>query len=120
MTDMLQLWRSAFVQAHLLAAELPVPDLGNLTATAILGWYAWHTASRTLPALVRHFREELAETRREFAAQQEAFREALGQERFQRRNDSGAVVDALRELSRRTARMAEGIAARHPHGEGKP
>ena len=40
------------------ASELPLPDLGNLTATAVLGWYAWHTASKSIPGIVRSFREE--------------------------------------------------------------
>jgi hypothetical protein len=26
-----------------------LPDISNLTATAVLGWYAWHTVSKTIP-----------------------------------------------------------------------
>ncbi len=39
-----------------LAADPPVAELSNLTATAILGWYAWHTATRAIPQLVADFR----------------------------------------------------------------
>lgn len=75
-------------------------DLGNLTATALLGWYAWHTASRTLPALVRAFREELAAQRRESADERQAFREELAEERLQRHADSLSLLEGLQTLSR--------------------
>jgi len=90
-----------FILAAWLAA-LPPPDVGNLTATAILGWYAWHTASRTLPALVRNFREELAAMRDDGRAARETFRQALAEERAQRRADQAAVVDALHALARQS------------------
>lgn len=61
----------------------PLPELSNMTATAILGWYAWHTASRTIPDLIENFRDELAA------------------ERQQRRQDSKAVVAALGRLTER-------------------
>lgn len=61
-------------------SEAPFPELSNMTATAILGWYAWHTASRTIPELIENFREELAA------------------ERQQRHEDSRAVVAALHDL----------------------
>lgn len=49
------------LQAH----AFDVPELGNFSSSAILGWYAWHTASRTIPGLVRSFREELAAERQQ-------------------------------------------------------
>ncbi|MGE0610277.1 MAG: hypothetical protein AB7O62_24520 [Pirellulales bacterium] len=73
------------------------PDLGNLTATAILGWYAWHTASRTLPALVAEFRAELAAARQACREERAVFFEALLQEREQRHGDRLALIAALRE-----------------------
>jgi hypothetical protein len=44
-------------------AQLPLPEVGNLTATAMLGWYAWHIVARTIPELVSNFRAELAAER---------------------------------------------------------
>ncbi len=44
-------------------AQLPLPEVGNLTATAMLGWYAWHTVARTIPEIVTAFRAELAAER---------------------------------------------------------
>lgn len=69
---------------------LPKLDLANLTATGILGWYAWHTASRTIPGLVKDFREESAE-------QRQSFREELRIEREAHRD----AVDSLRESLQR-------------------
>jgi hypothetical protein len=46
-----------------LLADLPLHEVGNLTATAMLGWYAWHTVARTIPELVANFRAELAAER---------------------------------------------------------
>lgn len=62
------------------AGELPRFDLANLTATGILGWYAWHTAARTIPGLVKDFREEARE-------QREAFKEEMRIERQSHRDD---------------------------------
>ncbi len=73
------------------------PDLGNLTATAILGWYAWHTASRTLPTLVAEFRAEMAVAREACREERALFFEALLQEREQRHGDRLALIEALRE-----------------------
>jgi hypothetical protein len=53
-------------------AELPLPEVGNLTATAMLGWYAWHTVARTIPEIVTAFRAELAAERAEHRAAVEA------------------------------------------------
>ncbi|MEX2138678.1 MAG: hypothetical protein WD894_05415 [Pirellulales bacterium] len=53
-------------------AQLPLPEVGNLTATAMLGWYAWHTVARTIPDLVASFRTELAAERASHRADIEA------------------------------------------------
>lgn len=55
--------------------KLPSLDFGNLTATAILGWYAWHTTTRTIPQLVADFRQELHELRETFRQELQAERE---------------------------------------------
>lgn len=89
------------------AAPWAVHDVGNLTATALLGWYAWHTASRTLPALVRAFREELAAQRSEWADEREAFRQELAEERMQRHADSLSLLEGLQTLSRQVAGHCE-------------
>lgn len=106
---------SAVGLAHL--AGSPWPELGNLSATAILGWYAWHTASRTIPDLVRAFRDEAAAQRELFAAERHdgreqiealradhnaerrALREELAAERQQRHADQQAIVAALEQLA---------------------
>ncbi|HVU87330.1 MAG TPA: hypothetical protein VHD36_08410 [Pirellulales bacterium] len=75
------------------------PDLGNLTATAILGWYAWHTASRTIPDLLKAFREELATAREECRIERETLRDELNAERFERHSDHMAIVEALHQLA---------------------
>jgi hypothetical protein len=49
-------------------AQLPLPEVGNLTATAMLGWYAWHTVARTIPEIVTNFRSELAAERADHRA----------------------------------------------------
>ena len=76
-----------------------VPDIGNLTATAILGWYAWHTASRTIPQLLGAFREELAIARLECRIERDALRDELNAERIERHTDHMAIVEALHELA---------------------
>ncbi len=83
------------------------PDLGNLTATAILGWYAWHTASRTIPELLQAFREELATAREECRREREALRDELNAERIERHSDHMAIVEALHELAARFKQPAE-------------
>jgi hypothetical protein len=75
------------------------PDLGNATATAILGWYAWHTAARTIPHLVQASREEMASVRADHRAENEAMREEMAAERVQRRSDHMLMVEALRDLT---------------------
>ena len=51
-----------------LLAQLPLPEVGNLTATAMLGWYAWHTVARTIPEIVAAFRAELTAERADHGA----------------------------------------------------
>jgi len=46
--------------------SIPKFDFGSLSATAILGWYAWHTTTYTIPNIVKDFREELRESRSQF------------------------------------------------------
>jgi hypothetical protein len=88
------------VEAHRMA-EFFVPDIGNITATAILGWYAWHTASKTIPDLLSAFREELETSRVECRIEREALRDELSAERIERHDDHRAIVQALHELAER-------------------
>lgn len=76
-------------------------DFSSLSATAILGWYAWHTAYHTIPNLVAAFREEMAAARAECGAERELLYAELSAERRQQHIDHGLVVEALAELSRR-------------------
>ena len=39
----------------------------TISGTLVLGWFAWHTITRTIPELQRNFREELATERAENA-----------------------------------------------------
>src|SRR5437016_2988781 len=82
-----------------LAAEPPVSGLGNLTASAILGWYAWHTATRTVPQLVADFRGELAAERSQNHADRDTFFRELAEERSQRQADNTALVLAIDDLT---------------------
>ncbi len=88
-----------------LAAEPPVAALGNLTATGILGWYAWHTATRTVPQLVEDFRLELGAGREEHRADRDLFLREMAAQRAQSHADRTATVAALGEL---TAAIREG------------
>ena len=82
-----------------LAQLWTLPDLGNLTATAVLGWYAWHTVSRTIPEVIDAFRLELAALRNEGRLDREAFFHELNQERQQRHADHVEMVEALHGLT---------------------
>lgn len=85
-----------------MAGELqgwPWGDVGNLTATAMLGWYAWFTATRTIPGLVQVFREELHGERDENQRDRAAFRDELAEERMQRHANHLATFEALQELA---------------------
>jgi len=81
-----------------LAAEPPVAELSNLTATAILGWYAWHTATRAIPQLVADFRSEISLERGQNHADREEFFRELAEERVQRHADNTAIVSAVDDL----------------------
>ncbi|HWA98593.1 MAG TPA: hypothetical protein VG713_08875 [Pirellulales bacterium] len=82
-------------------ADLPLPDLSNVTATAILGWYAWHTVSKTIPGIVEAFREEAATMRSECRLERETLYQELAAERCQRHADHMAIIEALDDLARR-------------------
>lgn len=82
-------------------AGFPFSDLGNLTATVILGWYTWYTASKTLPAIVNAFREEMGVMRAECRAERESLYEAMAAQRLQFHNDHGALVEAMHRLAGR-------------------
>lgn len=82
-----------------LAADSPLAEVGNLTATAILGWYAWHTATKTIPQLVDDFRGELATERTLQRADRDAFLHEMAVERMQRHADNLAVVQAMDQLA---------------------
>ena len=82
---------------------MEIPDLGNMTATAILCWYAWHTAARTIPHLVRDFRAELAFQREECGEERERLRRELSEERAQRHADNIAIVTALEQVAEQLA-----------------
>ncbi|HEY2828338.1 MAG TPA: hypothetical protein VGJ04_12125, partial [Pirellulales bacterium] len=82
-----------------LAAEPPFAQLSNLTATAILGWYAWHTATKAIPQLVENFRRELATERTQHHTDRDAFLHEMTEQRVQRHNDTTAIVLAVNELA---------------------
>lgn len=56
---------------------LPNIDFGNLTATAILGWYAWHTQTRTIPKMQDDFRSAIEKQRDDFREELIAERTAI-------------------------------------------
>ena len=89
------------VSAGLIQAEstgLGIPDFGNLTSSAILGWYAWHTATRTIPSLVSQFRQELALCRAGQRAEAEAFRNELAAQRAARHADQQLTMKILGQI----------------------
>jgi hypothetical protein len=81
------------------AADPPFAQVSNLTATAILGWYAWFTATRTIPQLVKSFRQELATERSQHRTDRDAFLFEMTQQRNQGHTDSTAIVLAVNELA---------------------
>ncbi|MCE9604587.1 MAG: hypothetical protein K8U03_06735 [Planctomycetia bacterium] len=82
--------------------EVPaIHEFSSLTATAVLGWYAWHTACHTIPNLVSAFRDEMAAMRAECGFERELLYAELAAERRQQHADHGLVIEALGELSRR-------------------
>jgi hypothetical protein len=79
----------------------PTFDLSTLTATGVLGWYAWHTTYHTIPNLVAAFRDELTAIRCECAEERTALHAELAAERKQRYAHHVLVVEALHDLARR-------------------
>jgi hypothetical protein len=82
-----------------LAADPPFAQLSNLTATAILGWYAWHTATKTIPQMMESFRRELATERIQHRTDRDAFLHEMTEQRVQRHDDTAAIVVAVNELT---------------------
>jgi hypothetical protein len=89
------------------AGQPPVAELSNLTATAVLGWYTWHTATKTIPQLVHHFRNELAAQRHEHRLDRDVFLHEMANERVQRQNDAATIMRAVNELVTSTDRLKE-------------
>lgn len=81
------------------AADPPFAEISNLTATAILGWYAWHTATRTIPQLVDDFRTELAAQRKQHQSDREAYFYDSAEERSRRHDDNAALLQAIHDLT---------------------
>jgi hypothetical protein len=118
-----------FAVAALLAvaADPPFAQLSNLTATAILGWYAWYTATKAVPQLVDNFRHELATERSQHRTDRDAFLVEMAQQRVERHNDTTAIVLAVNELtssikySRKSAAVGSAPGSRSSHlSKGKP
>ena len=65
-------------------AEALGAAVAQLGAVGVLGWYAWHTASRTLPNLLSEYRAERSDERASFermlAEQRESFAQRLDSE----------------------------------------
>jgi len=91
-----------------LLASIPLDQLGNVTATAMLGWYAWHTAAHTIPELVESFRDELAAERSTHRGYVEQFFNDLAIERKQRHTDQLALKEALRDAIRELVERSPG------------
>jgi hypothetical protein len=87
-----------------LVAEPPLAEFSNLTATAVLGWYAWHTATRTLPRLVEDFRRELAAERALHRTDRDCFLRELAAERNQRHTEYAALKDSVNSLTKSNIR----------------
>lgn len=68
-----------------LTAAPPISELSNITATAILGWYAWHTSTRTVPGLITEFRQDLANQRAGQRAERDAFLLEIAEQRMERK-----------------------------------
>ena len=83
------------------AEVFPITDVSNLTATAILGWYAWHTVAKTLPTIVKAFRDEMALMRAECRVERESLLDVITAQRLQFHEDHMVIAEALNELSAR-------------------
>jgi hypothetical protein len=93
-------------------SDPPVAELSNLTAAAILGWYAWYTATRAIPQLVADFRSELALERSHNRGDRDAFFHELAEERVQRHADNTAVVIAVDDLKSLVSHWKDAVSAR--------
>jgi len=114
-------WGLAWFGATLLAVNLAdavAPELGNLTASAVLGWYAWYTATRTMPGMLRSFRDEMTAARQDFRNETAAQRAELAVEREYRHRDNAAIAKALNRLARASLLNRGGAEARRGDGEG--
>jgi hypothetical protein len=80
-----------------LVAEPPLAEFSNLTATAVLGWYAWHTATRTLPQLIENFRRELAAERALHRSDRDCFLRELAAERAQRQQHFSDLRESIEQ-----------------------
>jgi hypothetical protein len=68
---------SALAMTPIAQAIPDVPDwVSSVPATAILGWYAWHTTTRTIPQLVADFREDMKAARAEMRTELQLERDA--------------------------------------------
>jgi hypothetical protein len=97
-----------------LAADPPLTELSNLTATAILGWYAWHTATCAIPQLVADFRREMALARSQNHEDRDNFFRELAEERVQRHADNTALVTAVDDLKALFGNWKAVASQRHP------
>jgi hypothetical protein len=92
--------------------------VAQLGAVGVLGWYAWHTASRTLPNLLSEYRAErreerlsfermLAEKREQFAQiladETEQFRGILAEQRAAHERQIEMLTQSLDGLAGRLA-----------------
>lgn len=99
-------------------AEAVGSAIAQLGAVGVLGWYAWHTASRTLPNLLSEYRAErrdergsfermLAEHREAFAqmlaSETEQFRGILAEQRAAHERQIELVTQSLDHLAERWA-----------------
>ncbi len=82
-----------------LTGQPPVAELSNLTATAVLGWYTWYTATKTIPQLVHHFRSELAAERSEHRTDRDLFLCEMASERVRRQHDAAQLTRTVHELT---------------------
>ncbi|MDZ4820122.1 MAG: hypothetical protein SGJ20_14235 [Planctomycetota bacterium] len=76
-------------------ANMPIDQVSNMTATAMLGWYVWHTSTRTLPELVADFRAELAIQRAEHRENIELLCSEINTEIERRRAEQQELLAAI-------------------------
>lgn len=96
----LPLWSTLFAAA-LLSQTTGIPtELNALSATAILGWYAWHNSSRVIPGLIKTSSESgktlVAEFKSETAELRSTFERTMALERERAQQESQAAIDRYR------------------------